>query len=191
MPGQTDRRAPEDVEAFKPRVQKYNNQVAEQPLPTEKSQKMDASDQIPTPSWRASAQNVPWIRNALEKLPSIDSWGELHRSEAWFSPFHFNGNAAFELPFCPRDYVYSPVVDVPTRPEAFGYYKRGVKKYRTMIRKGTPLPPITILWAPSLRAGLGAWAIQDGGHRSMAAAQENLLSQPAVFGFPRNLLPAG
>jgi hypothetical protein len=145
---------------------------------------MDTSDQIPTPSRRAAAQNAPWIWDALEKLPPIDSWVELHQSKAWFSPFHFNGNTAFALPFEPSDYVYSPVIDVPTRPEAFGYYKRGVKKYRSMIRKSAPLPPITILWTPSLRAGLGAWAVQDGGHRSMAAAQENLPSQPAVFGFP-------
>ena len=134
--------------------------------------------------WADAARRNPRIADAWDDLPEVTGWSGLLESDAFFSPFHFNGNEAFELPFHPRDYVYSPVIDVPVNPDAYGYYKRGVKKYRSMIERGETLPPITILYDERS----GAWAVQDGGHRSMAAAQAGLTHQPAVLAFPVRLL---
>ena len=135
-------------------------------------------------AWADAARRNPRIADAWDDLPDVTGWSGLLESDAFFSPFHFNGNEAFELPFHPRDYVYSPVIDIPVNPDAYGHYKRGVKKYRSMIERGETLPPITILYDERS----GVWAVQDGGHRSMAAAQAGLTHQPAVLAFPVRLL---
>ena len=148
---------------------------------------MTLIDRAIDPAWARAARSNPRLAPVVDALPPVASWDSLSDSKAWFSSFHFNGNGAFELPFRPQDYVYSPIVQVPTNPDAFGFYRRGVKKYRTMIKKGMTLPPITFVWI-TRRDGQGLWALEDGGHRSEAAAQEGLATQPAVLAYPVSLL---
>lgn len=148
------------------------------------SKQRDEDSPADQPAWVTAALRQPRLSQAWAELPPVTEWTPLLESKAFFSPFHFNGNEAFELPFTPRDYVYSPVVSVPVNPNAHGHYKRGVKKYRTMIARGETLPPITFLFD----GRSGTWDVQDGGHRSMAAAQEGLTHQPAILAFPRTLL---
>jgi hypothetical protein len=128
-----------------------------------------------------AGQARPDLADAFTKLPPISEWVPVQSSAAWFSHYHFNGNEAFELPFEPRDFVYSPEVEVPIRSTNIkGHYRRGVEKYVRMIEKGVRIPPVTFLFDPSLCQ----WLLFDGNHRYEAHLLAGAKMINAVFAFP-------
>jgi len=133
-------------------------------------------------------------RCALATLPPMGEWSPYENSDAWFSEFHFNGRDSFALPFDPDGFLFSPVVELPLpvamEPGEGGAYRRGVRKYRNMLRKGGSLPPITILASPCGAATSDwSWHRQDGNHRWEAAIAERRTHIPAVFGYPEWHVP--
>ena len=137
---------------------------------------------------RAALRQQPSTAAIEPDLPPFSQWVPLHQSKAWFSEFHFTGNEAFELPFHPSDFVYSPVVNLPipagTNATGAGHFRRGVRKFQTMINKGQTLPPITLVYDPYER-GDPHWVRLDGNHRWEAAVTAGLTHIPAILAIRR------
>ena len=142
-------------------------------------------DRLPVPRDAAMAALAGGWPEVAARLPPPREWAEVDASAAWFSRFHFAGRPAFDLPFHPGGFVYSPVVRVPVTPgdANCAAYARGVRRYAAMLARGEDPPPVTILF--DRRSG--SWCLADGGHRWAAARVSGAASLPAVFALPRSL----
>ena len=109
-------------------------------------------------------------------------WREWREAGVQFSKFHID-RTAFALPFRPDSYLWAGpfTLAMPEQPlRRPGHYRRGVKKYASMLAKGLKLPPVALLYHEAW-----GWTMQDGNHRFEALVNSGATTYDAFLAKPK------
>src|SRR5439155_17284650 len=124
--------------------------------------------------------------DAAKTVPA-SGWRDWQSAGVEFSRFH-KDHTPFALPFRPDSYVWSGpfTLRLPERHQQqgqqfrLGHFRRGVKKYSTLIARGQTLPPVVLLYHED-----GSWRMQDGNHRYEALVKAGAKTYDAFLGKPK------
>ena len=109
-------------------------------------------------------------------------WREWREAGVQFSKFHVD-RTAFALPFRPDDYLWAGPFTLAMPEQAVrrrGHYRRGVRRYASMLAKGLKLPPVVLLYQEAR-----GWTMQDGNHRFEALVNAEATTYDAFLGKPK------
>ena len=131
------------------------------------------------------------FESAHEAAASLrGKWRAWKETGVQFSRFHVPGTD-FALPFDPNDYLWAgPVtlkLDLPQDGIGYhrrGHYRRGVRKYINLLKRGEKLPPVVLLYHEAWD-----WTMQDGNHRMEALITHRAATYDAFLAKPRKKKP--
>jgi hypothetical protein len=129
------------------------------------------------------------FKDAWEAAASVprSGWRDWREAGVQFSQFH-QDRTPFALPFRPDSYVWAGpfTLKMPGGPSErredfrLGHYRRGVRKYASMLAQGLKLPPVALLYHEAW-----GWTMQDGNHRFEALVKAGATTYDAFLGTPK------
>jgi hypothetical protein len=149
------------------------------------------SQQVKSSAGVQCSQQPRVFNNAHEAAASLrGGWKEWKEAGVQFSRFHLPGTD-FALPFDPNDYLWAgPVtlkLDLPEDGIGYhrrGHYRRGVRKYLNLLKRGEQLPPVVLLYHEAWD-----WTMQDGNHRMEALITHRATTYQAYLAKPKKKKP--
>lgn len=96
------------------------------------------------------ALQEPLIGSAFSNIPKLNFWTQEPKEFIVISKYHFIvENNGFKLPFDPKKALWCPIsidINVNTKANKRGWYRKGVKEYCQKIKEQEKIAPIIFVF---------------------------------------------